>query len=178
MKLRIPRLDLRGQIALLGVGGVLLLGLIFALGSRAQERHQLAADASARLKAHVFALAADLLAARQAETDFLLRRQEALIAKRQALVAQAAERLVEVERAVQPLAADHPLRRAEAMRAGLNNYVTRFQNVAAAQRALGLTERDGLQGSLREAVHRVEKRLAEFDQPRLANLMLQMRRHE
>ena len=57
-------------------------------------------------------------------------------------------------------------------------YATRFNNVVSAQRLIGLNENQGLQGKLRDAVHTVEKRLAEFDQPRLAVLMLMMRRHE
>ena len=55
-------------------------------------------------------------------------------------------------------------------------YATRFNNVVSAQRLIGLNENQGLQGKLRDAVHTVEKRLAEFDQPRLAVLMLMMRR--
>jgi methyl-accepting chemotaxis protein len=57
-------------------------------------------------------------------------------------------------------------------------YTTRFQNVAAAQRTLGFNENDGVEGQLRKAVHKAESRLSEFDEPRLAVLMLQMRRHE
>ena len=178
IRLRLPRFDLRAQIALLGIGGVLLLGIISAAGSRTQARFQEAADGSIELKAHIAAVAGGLLAARQVETDFLLRRQEKLIGQRQDLLARAAERLAAVERLVAPLLADDPLKRAESIRAGLNNYTTRFQNVAAAQRTLGFTENEGLQGQLRQAVHAVEKRLSEFDQPRLAVLMLQMRRHE
>jgi methyl-accepting chemotaxis protein len=166
------------QIALLGMGGVLLLGLISAAGSRTQERFQEAADRSTQLKAEVAEIAASLLAARQVETDFLLRRQEKLITQRQELLARAGERLGNIERLVAALPADDPLKRSEAIRAGLNMYVTRFHNVAAAQRTLGFTENDGLQGELRDAVHKVEKRLFEFDQPRLAVLMLMMRRHE
>src|SRR5262245_5255524 len=177
-KLRLPRFDLRAQIALLGIGGVLLLGLISAAGSRTQERFQQAADESTQLRAHVAAVAEGLLKARQVETDFLLRRQEALITRRQELLARAGEHLDAIERAIAPLPGDDPLKNATAIRPGLNMYATRFQNVAAAQRTIGFSEKDGLEGQLREAVHKVEKRLSEFDEPRLAVLMLQMRRHE
>src|SRR5262249_39623178 len=73
---------------------------------------------------------------------------------------------------------DDPLRRAEAIRAGLNTYTIRFQNVAAAQRTLGFSDSDGLQGRLRQAAQAIEKRLSELDQPRLAGLLLQMRGQE
>src|SRR5215470_19567204 len=127
IRLRLPRFKLRVQIALLGIGGVVLLGIISAAGSHTQARFQEAADASMQLKAHVAAVAQGLLAARQVETDFLLRRQDKLIGQRQDLLARAAERLAAVERMVAPLAADDPLKGAESLRAGLNAYTTRFQ---------------------------------------------------
>ena len=172
------RLGLRWQIALLGMGGVLLLGLVYMIGLSRQETLQATADASAKLRAAIVAIHADLGTARQAETEFLLKRREALIAKRDAAVTRVGERLKDVERAVAGLANDDPLKRAEAIRSGLNLYATRFQNVSAAQRTLGLTEKDGVQGALREAVHAVEKRLFAFDEPHLKVLMLMMRRHE
>ncbi|GLS44981.1 hypothetical protein [Methylobacterium brachythecii] len=172
------RLGLRLQIALLGMGGVLLLGLVYMIGLSRQEALQEKPDAGARLRSAIVAIHGDLGSARQVETEFLLKRRESLIGKRETLVARIAEQLKQVEQAVAELPADAPLKRAEAIRAGLNLYMTRFQNVAAAQRTLGLTEKDGVQGSLREAVHAVEKRLFSFDEPRLSVLMLMMRRHE
>jgi len=178
MRLPRPRIGLRAQIAFLGVGGVLLIGAITTFGSREQDRFQAAADASVRLRGAVAGLADDLLVARQVETEFLLKREEALIGKREAATARALSRLDGIEAGVAPLAPEDPLRKAETLRAGLNLYVGRFGNVVAAQRTLGFSEKDGLQGRLRQAVHAVEKRLGEFDEPRLAVLMLQMRRHE
>ncbi|SFV10963.1 methyl-accepting chemotaxis sensory transducer [Methylobacterium sp. 174MFSha1.1] len=178
MKFRFPSVGLRAQIAVLGVGGVLLLGIVFGWGSWNQERLQASADRAADLAARITAFADDLLKAHQVETDFLLHRKDALIDERQVLLTKAGERLDEIERQVAPLPDDAPLKAAEALRAGLNIYATRFQNVAAAQRTLGFTEKDGLQGRLRGAIHDVETRLARLDEPRLAVLMLMMRRHE
>ena len=178
MLFSVLRVGLRAQVALLGVSGVIVLGSIFMSGVRTQERLQVAADHSTQLKSAVTAAADDLLRVRQIETEFLLRRQEKQIDQRQQLLTRAGEHLADVERLVTDLPADDPLRKAEVLRSGLNIYATRFQNVAAAQRTIGFTEKDGLQAQLREAVHKVEKRLAEFDQPRLSVLMLMMRRHE
>ncbi|MGY2046907.1 methyl-accepting chemotaxis protein [Methylobacterium sp. JK268] len=176
--MRIPRLGLQGQIALLALGGVVLLGAISLIGLRSQARLQRVADQSVALSAALTSVAESLLGARQAETDFLLHRQEALVTRRDELVAQAASALEQVERMVAPLDAEDPLKKAEIIRPGLNQYATRFQNVIAAQRTLGFTEKDGLQGALREAVHTLEQKLDALDQPRLSVLMLQMRRHE
>ncbi|GJE31616.1 methyl-accepting chemotaxis protein [Methylobacterium oxalidis] len=172
------RLGLRWQIALLGMGGVLLLGVVHMLGQNRQDALQRVADRGSELHAAMIGIHADLGAARQAETEFLLDRREALIAKRETLVARVGERLRSVEAAVADSPADSPLKQAEAIRPSLNLYATRFQNVAAAQRTLGLTEKDGVQGALREAVHAAEKRLLAVHEPDLKVLMLMMRRHE
>src|SRR5262245_36293929 len=172
------RLGLRDQIALLGIGGVLLVGAIYVAGLRTQERAQQSADESAVLRNAVAQVAQGLLEARQVETAFLLRRDEATVAKRQEILARTGVRLAEVERIAASLADDDALKRAEAIRPGLNAYGTRFNNVASAQRTLGMTEKDGLEGKLREAVLKAEGRLAGLDQPRLTALMLKMRQHE
>lgn len=53
-----------------------------------------------------------------------------------------------------------------------------FQKVVNIQTALGLTEKEGLQGALRAAVHAVETKLKEYSQDALTVKMLMMRRHE
>jgi methyl-accepting chemotaxis protein len=176
--LRPPRFGLRAQILGVGVSGVLILGLISAVGAHIQERLQREADASTVLKTHAGDVAALILKARQVETEFLLRRRPNLIAVREALMKTALDHLGMIEQATAGLPPEDPPHGAEAIRAGLNLYATRFQNVAAAQRTLGFTEKDGVQGALREAVHAVETRLADLDAPRLSILMLMMRRHE
>jgi methyl-accepting chemotaxis protein len=71
-----------------------------------------------------------------------------------------------------------PLRQALSFCPVISSYTTRFSNAVAAQKLVGFNENDGLQGKLRAAVHSVEGKLKTFDQPRLAVLMLMMRRHE
>ena len=48
----------------------------------------------------------------------------------------------------------------------------------AAEIKLGLNEKLGLTGALRAAVHDIETRLKEINDPRLTIWMLMMRRHE
>ncbi len=123
-------------------------------------------------------MAEEVQQAHQIETDFLLNRRDALIAARHDRLARAATHLDEIERRVALLPTEAPLRAADGLRAGLNVYATRFENVAAAQRTLGFTEKEGLQGRLRQAVHAIERRLARVQETRLTTLMLMMRRHE
>ena len=61
---------------------------------------------------------------------------------------------------------------------GFNNYVKSFAALVQAEVRLGLNEKLGLSGSLRAAVHDIETKLKERDDPRLTSSMLTMRRHE
>jgi methyl-accepting chemotaxis protein len=169
---------LRAQIAALGVGGVALIGSIYLFGLRFEAEAQRSADESSALATLIANATQGFLEARQLATEFLQKRDEKSIARHDQLMTQLAETLDKVQELVAPLPDDDPLKRADALRSGINMYKTRFHNVVAAQRLLGLNENEGLQGKLRAAVHVVEKRLADFDQPRMSVLMLMMRRHE
>jgi len=61
---------------------------------------------------------------------------------------------------------------------GFKNYLREFGTLAQAEIKLGLNETLGLSGSLRTAVHDIEAKLKESDNPRLTSWMLMMRRHE
>jgi methyl-accepting chemotaxis protein len=61
---------------------------------------------------------------------------------------------------------------------GFKRYAADFVSLVAAETKLGLNETLGLTGSLRSAVHDIETRLKQLDEPQLANWMLTMRRHE
>ncbi len=90
----------------------------------------------------------------------------------------AIDRLTQIEAIAEKLPEGDPLQQALSFRPVIKSYTTRFNNVVSAQKLIGFNENDGLQGKLRTAVHSVESKLKTFDQPRLAVLMLMMRRHE
>ncbi len=117
-----------------------------------------------------------LLQARRHEKDFLLRADEA------SLKAHAAS-LIAIGQSLDALTAvlsDHPdvIAMAQAMRADVERYRAAFAAVVTESRTLGLNEKDGLQGSLRNAVHAVEQTLTTVDSPAAQISMLMMRRHE
>ncbi len=171
-------LSLRGQIQLLGMAGVAVVGVIYLVGLQIEERSQRTAadfDTLASLTAKV---SEGLLQGRELATEFFQKPSDKKIAEHNEIVAAAAGHLPEIERFVQELPDGDPMRQANSFRSGINNYTTRFSNVVSAQKLIGLNENDGLQGKLRAAVHSVETRLKKYDQPRLAVLMLMMRRHE
>lgn len=176
----IPRLriGLKIQIALLGILGVLLTGAICLAGLNLAAGAQVESDHSVNLRQHVVGLSANYLEAGQIATEFLRKHDEKQIDRHDGVLDAALEHLSAIETFVDQLPDGNSLKQNSALRSGLNLYKTRFQNLVAMQRALGLNENQGFQGKLRDAVHHVEKKLAEFDQPRLTNLMLMMRRHE
>ena len=61
---------------------------------------------------------------------------------------------------------------------GFKKYAADFANLVGAEIKLGLNETLGLSGALRGAVHGIETKLKEIDDPRLTSWMLMMRRNE
>ncbi|WP_341512224.1 methyl-accepting chemotaxis protein [Bradyrhizobium sp. ISRA442] len=133
---------------------------------------------SANLRAHLTSLSEAFLESQQLALEFLRKRDEAMVARQAQGVKSALADLSQIEEQAASLPGGDPLRDVTFLRAGINLYATRFNNVVSAQRLLGLTENDGLQGKLREAVHQAETRLARFNEPHLTVLMLMMRRYE
>jgi methyl-accepting chemotaxis protein len=172
------RFSLRWRVATLGIGGVVLIGIVYFVGSRIEAKQQEIADQSAALATDVAALSQDMLQAKQIATEFLLKHTQAAVDKHAAVIAHARGILAEIGKLVAPLDPGDPLRQADAFGAGINMYAIRFQSVASGQKNVGFNENEGLQGKLREAVHKAEARLAQIDEPRLTVLMLMMRRHE
>jgi methyl-accepting chemotaxis protein len=178
--LRVPRLSLglRGKILALGLAGVVVVSAIFLIGMQLDQRSHATGERFSRLAFLTGRLSENLLQGRQVATEFLQKPTDAKIATHSEMVKQAAGSLDEIEQFVGTLATDDPLRQASSFRSGINMYSTQFSNVVAAQKLLGFNEDEGLQGKLRTAVHSVETRLKQLDQPKLAVLMLMMRRHE
>ncbi len=171
-------LGLRSQIMLLGLAGVAVIGTFYLLGRQFEDRSRLTEDQFATLTSLTSKLSESLLQARQVATEFLQKPNDKKTALHEQILGAAAGYLARIEPMVEALPDHDPLREASAFRSGINSYTTRFSNVVTAQKLIGYTENDGLQGKLRTAVHSVEDKLKKFDQPRLAVLMLMMRRHE
>jgi methyl-accepting chemotaxis protein len=172
------KIGLRIQIALLGLTGVALVGPACLVGLRSAADAERRSEASVALRFDVVQLSADYLQAGLIAHEFLRTSDQKLIAKHEAAVAAAKRRLQDIEQRLGQTDGDEAAKQSAALLAGLNLYLTRFQNLLSAKRVLGLTDQDGLQGKLRDATRRLEARLAEIDDPRLSVLMLTMRRLE
>lgn len=172
------RIGLRGQMALLGISGVLVTGALCAAALNYASSVQSEANDSRKFKDHVASLSQSFLESRQITSDFLRKPSEVAIAKHAKSQEEQLADLSRVEAFVSALPDHDPRKEATALRSVINLYATRFGNVVSAQRNLGFNEDDGFQGKLRRAVHAIDQRLADLNQPRLTILMLTMRRHE
>lgn len=165
-------------MALLGISGVLVTGALCAAGLNYASLVQSEANDSNKFKGHVASLSQSFLESRQITSDFLRKPSEMAITKYAKSHEEQLADLSRVEAFVSALPDDDPRKEATALRSVINLYATRFRNVVSAQRNLGFSEDDGFRGTLRKAVHALEQRLADLNQPRLTILMLTMRRHE
>jgi methyl-accepting chemotaxis protein len=172
------RIGLRLKIVTLGIAGAVVAGAISLAGLYTASRVQQESDASVQFRFQVMSLAQSYLEAGQVANAFLQKHDDRHIQKHADILQQAAAYLTAIESAIAPLPADDPLKSAGSLRAGINQYAIRFQNVVSAQRVLGLNENQGLQGKLRTAVHQIESRLSPLEETGLTNLVLMMRRHE
>jgi methyl-accepting chemotaxis protein len=160
-------LGLRAQILLLGVAGVIVVGAIYLIGLQIEDRSQQIADRFAALESTTAKVSEALLQAREMATEFLRKPDGKKIAVHDELVKTAVGQLSDIEAIASELPDGDPLRQSLAFRAVITSYITRFSNVASAQKLIGFNENNGLQGKLRSAVHSVESKLKTFDQPGL-----------
>jgi methyl-accepting chemotaxis protein len=158
--------------------GVSVIGAIYLVSLQIEARSQRKADEFSALALLTAKVSEGLLQGREIATEFLQKPDDKKIASHTETVNTAVGYLGDIERLAETLPEKDPLRQASSFRAVINSYTTRFSNVVSAQKLIGFNENDGLQGKLRTAVHTVEGQLKKYDQPRLAVLMLMMRRHE
>ena len=168
------RLSLKYQIsAIVALAGIvfLLVAALTQISAARQEGFDQVSQVHGKTEQVVATLAFDLLNARRHEKDFLARRTDAELAKHAAAVADARDQLGLLAQ----LRAGE-----ESGRIGgvLERYADMFGQLARAQQLIGYSEKDGALGNLRASVHAVEQLLKDHDEPRLAVLMLMMRRHE
>ena len=172
------QLGLRTQILLLGVAGMVVVGAIYLVGLKVEENSRQVAERFGQLESLTAKVSEGLLQAREIATTFLQKPNDKKVAAHEETVKASIGRLAEIEEIAGALPEGDPIRQATSFRAVIGSYTTRFSNVVSAQKLVGFNENDGLQGKLRNAVHSVESKLKTYDQPRLAVLMLMMRRHE
>ena len=175
------RISLKFQIGIivaLATVVFIAVGGIYHLSARSQERALARVDRAEALRGAVDAVQFFLLDARRMEKEFLYYRgfeAEDYLAQQKEDVKAA---LARIDALLQTLEDGHDRDSVKAVRAGIDVYRGQFKKVADARVAVGLTEEDGLLGTLRKSVHDAEALLAKHNQDHLTVLMLMMRRHE
>jgi len=165
-------------IGVIGVIGVVLIGGIHLYGERAMGVSRNAAEEARTVFELNSAIAIELLEARRAEKDFLLRNDVAR-AQRQSDISKQANLDIEKLRArISALGKPELAAKIDAMDAALKTYQTRFAAVVEERQRLGLDEKSGLEGRLRASVHGIESQVDQLENSSLKVIMLMMRRHE
>ena len=165
-------------IGLVGLLGLLALGAIYQVGSWSQDASRTVAGEGRAISDLNRQLSIKMLEARRAEKDFQLRRDESY-AKRHAELSAAIERDMDrLKSQARSGVFSEIVGKIDVIQRGFAAYSKNFASLVQAEIKLGLNEKLGLTGSLRGAVHDIESRLKEIDDPRLTSAMLMLRRHE
>jgi methyl-accepting chemotaxis protein len=165
-------------IGIVGLVGLLAFGAIYQLGSWSADASRALAGNARAISDLNKQLSIDMLEARRNEKNFQQRRDEAYARRHAELVAAIDgdfDRLRELMQAGGMSDLSATIRLAHD---GFKNYAGDFASLVSTEIKLGLNETLGLSGSLRAAVHDIEAKLKEIDNPRLTSWMLTMRRHE
>jgi methyl-accepting chemotaxis protein len=165
-------------IGVVGLAGLVAVGAIYQIGSQSEDASR-AISGNARAISNLNRqLSAEMLEARRAEKDFQLRRNETYSKQHAELSAAIHHDFEQLQALVRSGGLNDISGRIDVAQRGFKIYVNDFTAVAQAEIRLGLNETLGLSGSLRTAVHDIEAKLTEIDNPRLTVWMLMMRRHE
>ena len=165
-------------IGIVGLVGLLAFGAIYQIGSWSQDASRAIAGNARTISDLNKKLSMEMLEARRAEKDFQLRRDEAYSKSHAELSAAIDRDFQQLETFVRSSGINDISEEIDVAHNGFKNYLREFGTLAQAEIKLGLNETLGLSGSLRAAVHDIEAKLKESDNPRLTSWMLMMRRHE
>jgi len=165
-------------IGLFGLIGLVAFGSIYQIGTLSQDMSREAAESARRLSDLNQRISQQMLDARRAEKDFQLRRDQSYAKRHAVLVSDITGDLDRLGSAARAAGHAEVGEKVSLARAGFERYSSAFAAVEQDEIKLGLNETLGLSGSLRTAVHDIESKLKEVDDPRLTSGMLMMRRHE
>jgi methyl-accepting chemotaxis protein len=165
-------------IGMVGLLGLLAFGAIYQIGSWSQDASRAIAGDARTISDLNKQLSIEMLEARRAEKDFQLRRDPSYSKRHVELSATIDRDFEQLKSFVRSSGINDIAERIGAAHSGFKSYVKDFEALVQAEVKLGLNETLGLSGSLRTAVHDIEAKLKESDNPRLTSWMLMMRRHE
>jgi methyl-accepting chemotaxis protein len=165
-------------IGAVGLIGVLAFGAIYQVGSLSQDASRSAAKSAREISDLNKQLSIDMLEARRNEKNFQQRRKETYAKAHADLVVKIDGDFGRLEALTRAGGFGALFEKVKLAHGGFKTYAADFVNLVGAEIKLGLNETLGLNGALRSAVHGVETKLKEIDEPRLTSWMLMMRRNE
>lgn len=165
-------------IGLFGLVGLVAFGAIYEIGSLSQDASRSVASRARAIADLNKQLSIEMLEARRNEKNFQQRRNESYAKAHAELVGPINRDFDEVERLMSAADMGALSDKTKQAQEGFKRYTVDFTALVAAETRLGLNETLGLSGSLRAAVHDIEAKLAEVDDPRTTSWMLMMRQHE
>jgi methyl-accepting chemotaxis protein len=165
-------------IGVIGLAGLLAFGAIYQFGSWSQDASRAVADIARTISDLNNKLSIEMLEARRNEKNFQQRRTESFAKAHADLTVVINRDFDQLQMLTQSGGMSGLSDKIRLAHEGFKNYAGDFGASVQAEVKLGLNENLGLSGSLRAAVHDIEARLKEIDNPRLTVWMLMMRRHE
>lgn len=161
------------------ITGFVILGGTFTVIVNAESEATKLSEATTDLEVLITKTNTHLLEARRNEKDFLLRKNIKYIDKFKNTLATTDLDLNKTDELLVNVNADQNLiSLLEKIKKGFKLYEKSFLNVADNFIELGLDEKSGLQGKLRNAVHKAEKQIHQINNPTILSSMLTLRRHE
>src|SRR5215468_3859606 len=165
-------------VGAVGVFGLMLVGALYFYGNWVQDGFRAASDDAERIAGTALKLQVDFLDARRLEKDFLLRRDVDYVTRHKEVSKAIESNLSSLQDRSRLLDKTELVRQIASIIDVFGSYERHFASIVSVQKELGLNESLGLEGALRASIEAIEKKLNDFDDPRIEVAMLMMRRHE
>jgi len=165
-------------IGIVGLIGLLAFGAIYQVGSWSQDGSRVTANNARAIADLSKQVSIEMLEARRNEKNFQQRHNESYAKAHADLVVVIERDFDRLQAMIKAGGMSDLADKIGRAHDGFKRYAADFAGLVAADIKLGLNEKLGLTGELRAAVHDIETRLKEINDPRLTVAMLTMRRHE
>jgi len=165
-------------IGVIGVIGVILVGGMHLYSEIEMASYREEAESARAIFELANSIQIKLLEGRRAEKDFLLRNKQEFADAQSESGKAIARDIATLNGKLQAIGRADLIRQIEAMNASFQQYQTHFAAVVEEKTRLGLDEKSGLEGRLRDSVHDIEMKVNQLHQSDLVVSMLMMRRHE
>jgi len=174
----LSRFKLIYQISLIGIAALIVFVFVAIcqfVSDQSRRDAETASMAATSDRNLINDVGMEFLNARRREKDFLLRKEDTYVELHGQTVNKVISGLATLKTRPEMARHNEQIVQIEGL---FTKYATAFADIVALQRQIGLDEKSGLMGKLRNSVHDVEGELKTYNADKLTILMLMMRRHE